>query len=270
MAEKEIAEGPIAFLVDGDNANSDMVGEMLNEASKYGSVIIRRVYGDWSSPQMACWKKKLHEFALLPSMVIPNRSGKNATDIGLVIDAMDIMHKHVVKGFCIVSSDSDFTYLAMKIREEGLFVIGMGNERTHPTFQKACDRFIFIENLLPVEEELESEHCPELATEEPKKAERHVPKKGQGPEKALDMLTNAFRNKVGDDGRVNLGNLGEALYRIEPAFDPRTYGKSSLVGLIAALPARFTIEREGLGIWVRMKEDEQSQKSRGKRRPRSK
>ena len=87
MADKQIAEGPIAFLVDGDNANSDMVGEMLNEASKYGSVIIRRVYGDWSSPQMACWKKKLHEFALLPSMVIPNRSGKNATDIGLVIDA---------------------------------------------------------------------------------------------------------------------------------------------------------------------------------------
>ena len=83
MAEKEIAEGPIAFLVDGDNANSDMVGEMRNEASKYGSVIIRRVYGDWSSPQMACWKKKLHEYALLPSMVIPNRSGKNATDMGL-------------------------------------------------------------------------------------------------------------------------------------------------------------------------------------------
>ena len=246
-----------------------MVGEMLNEASKYGSVIIRRVYGDWSSPQMACWKKKLHEFALLPSMVIPNRSGKNATDIGLVIDAMDIMHKHVVKGFCIVSSDSDFAYLAMKIREEGLFVIGMGNERTHPTFQKACDRFIFIENLLPVEEELESEHCPELATEEPKKVEHNVPKKGLSPEKALDMLINAFRNKVGDDGRVNLGNLGEALYRIEPAFDPRTYGKSSLVGLIAALPGRFSIEREGLGIWIRIKED-QSQKSRGKRRPRSK
>ncbi len=270
MAEKEIAEGPIAFLVDGDNANSDMVGEMLNEASKYGSVIIRRVYGDWSSPQMACWKKKLHEFALLPSMVIPNRSGKNATDIGLVIDAMDIMHKHVVKGFCIISSDSDFTYLAMKIREEGLFVIGMGNDKTHPTFQKACDRFIFIENLMPVEEELESEHCPELATEEPKKVERHIPKKGLSPEKALDMLTNAFRNKVGDDGRVNLGNLGEALYRIEPAFDPRTYGKSSLVGLIAALPNRFSIEREGLGIWIRIKVDDESQKGKGKRRPRPK
>ncbi|HEX9430561.1 MAG TPA: NYN domain-containing protein, partial [Candidatus Bathyarchaeia archaeon] len=130
-------EIPLAFIVDGDNASAKLIGEMLAEASKYGSVVIRRVYGDWTSTQMSAWKQTLQNFALVPEQQFANISGKNATDSAMIIDAMDILHGGVVKGFCIVSSDSDFTRLATRIREDGLFVMGIGESKTPEAFRRA-------------------------------------------------------------------------------------------------------------------------------------
>src|SRR3989454_9039610 len=138
---------PIAFLGDGDNVNTELLPEMLAEASKYGSVLVRRVYGDWTSPQMNRWKRVLQEHGLVPVQQFANVSGKNATDSAMIIDAMDILHSKLVKGFCLVSSDSDYTRLATRIREAGLFVMGIGEPKTPQAFRQACHVFVSTENL---------------------------------------------------------------------------------------------------------------------------
>jgi uncharacterized LabA/DUF88 family protein len=240
----------LAFLVDGDNASATMIEDMLAEASKYGSVIIRRVYGNWTaSGQVNTWKTKLKEYALSPYQQFPNISNrhvtKNATDIALIIDAMDILHDGIVKGFVIVSSDSDYTSLAIKIREHGLFVIGMGRKETHDSFRRACDIFVSTENLgKEPEEEKETHHAP-----------RGHGRTRKGPRDAIDILTKAFEYAVNDDGRALNGDIGAALRRLDPAFDTRTYGKASLLNLIDELDDVFEVERADHGaIYVRKKD----------------
>src|SRR5208282_303462 len=139
---------PLAFLVDGDNASAGLVGEMLAEAAKYGSVEIRRVYGDWASGKLSSWRPTVQEHALVPIQQFTAVSGKNATDSALIIDAMDILHSGRVRGFCIVSSDSDFTRLATRLRESGMFVVGIGRAQTPAAFRNACNVFVATENLL--------------------------------------------------------------------------------------------------------------------------
>lgn len=245
MDEKRIEDRQLAFLVDGDNASSTMIEEMLAEASKYGSVIIRRVYGNWTaSGQVNTWKTKLKEYALTPYQQFPNISNrhitKNATDIALIIDAMDILHDGIVKGFVIVSSDSDYTSLAIKIREHGLFVIGIGKKDTHDSFRRACDVFVSTENLGKEE------------FEEKEKSKPAAPRKQRPARDALDILNRAFEYAVNDDGRALNGDIGAALRRLDPAFDTRTYGKSSLLNLIDELDDVFEVERSERGaIYVR-------------------
>lgn len=248
MDEKRIEDRQLAFLVDGDNASATLIEEMLAEASKYGSIIIRRVYGNWTaSGQVNTWKTKLKEYALTPYQQFPNISNrhvtKNATDIALIIDAMDILHDGIVKGFVIVSSDSDYTSLAIKIREHGLFVIGMGKKETHDSFRRACDVFVSTENL---GKEVEEEY-----KETPQAPKGHArPKKA--PRDAVDILTRAFEYAVNDDGRALNGDIGAALRRLDPAFDTRTYGKQSLLNLIDELDDLFEVERSDRGaIYVR-------------------
>src|SRR6186713_1946343 len=142
----------IALLVDGDNAQSKLLNLVLEEASKYGKVTIRRVYGDWTTPHMNSWKSQLNEMAFNPIQKFSYTAGKNSTDSALIIDAMDILHDSLVDGFCIVSSDSDYTGLAKRIREDGVFVMGIGEKKTPSAFVKSCEIFTFIENLIPVEE----------------------------------------------------------------------------------------------------------------------
>lgn len=249
MDEKRIEDRQLAFLVDGDNASATMIEDMLAEASKYGSVIIRRVYGNWTAGgQVNTWKTKLKDYALTPYQQFPNISNrhvtKNATDIALIIDAMDILHDGIVKGFVIVSSDSDYTSLAIKIREHGLFVIGIGKKETHDSFRRACDVFVTTENLGKEPEEFE-----EKERDRPKgpRKQRHV-------RDALELLNRAFEHAVNDDGRALNGDIGAALRRLDPAFDTRTYGKSSLLNLIEELDDVFEVERFDRGaIYVRRK-----------------
>ena len=252
MDEKRIEDRQLAFLVDGDNASATFIEDMLAEASKYGSVIIRRVYGNWTAGgQVNTWKTKLKEYALTPYQQFPNISNrhvtKNATDIALIIDAMDILHDGIVKGFVIVSSDSDYTSLAIKIREHGLFVIGIGKKETHDSFRRACDVFVSTENLGKEPDEADGE-------EEKTKNRSQGQRKQRQVRDALELLNRAFDSAVNDDGRALNGDIGAALRRLDPGFDTRTYGKSSLLNLIEELDDVFEVERFDRGaIYVQRK-----------------
>ena len=235
--EDSSGQRPLAFLVDGENATASLAAEMLAEASRYGTVIIRKVYGDWSSPRMNAWRDVLGEHALVAVQQFPNISGKNAIDIALIVDAMDMLHGGVVMGFCLASSDSDYTRLATRIREAGLFAMGIGNERTPESLRNACDVFVVTKNLAP----LESPAAPARGKRSTEEAARGRPP----PKDAVQILEKAFANVVGDHGLAYMSLLAETLRRLDPGFDPRTYGKSKLVDLIEALPDTFTVERRG-------------------------
>jgi uncharacterized LabA/DUF88 family protein len=169
----------LAVLIDGDNAQAKLIKEILEEVSKYGKATIRRIYGDWTTPHMNSWKEIINQYSINPIQKFSYASGKNSTDSALIIDAMDILHSESAEGFCIVSSDSDYTGLAKRIREEGLFVMGIGRKTTPISFVNSCEIFTFSENLvvqiLPVAEP--------AAIPEPKTAPKRSPRKATGKQK---------------------------------------------------------------------------------------
>jgi len=237
---------PIAFLVDGDNASAGLVGEMLAEAAKYGSVEIRRVYGDWASGKLTSWRPTVQQHALVPVQQFTAVSGKNATDSALIIDAMDILHSERVRGFCIVSSDSDFTRLATRLRESGMFVIGIGRAQTPPAFRNACNVFVATENLIGTRENVQQ---PVRAKKPPAVAALNAPAPVEaagdtrGATEAFELIDKAFDSVVGEDGYCHLAELGNALLKLDPAFDPRTFGKSKLGDLLEAIPGKYELQR---------------------------
>lgn len=243
--EASTAQRALAFLVDGDNASAAFLSDMLDEASKYGALIIRKVYGDWTSGRMKSWKEVLQEHALTPMQQFANVKGKNATDSAMIIDAMDILHSKLIDGFCIVSSDSDYTRLATRIREAGLFVVGIGEPKTPASFRRACHVFVSTENL-------------RLAQVRPVEHERPTKESEQSANEAMKILERAFDNVVRDDGLAVMAELGEALRRLDSAFDSRTYGYAKLLDLIQAVPDVFVVERRkelGPGaVYVRKKQ----------------
>lgn len=262
------ADRLLAFLVDGDNAIAALVGEMLEEASKYGTLIIRRVYGDWTSPSLQSWRAVLQEHALDPEQQFSNVAGKNATDSALIIDAMDILHRGVVRGFCIVSSDSDYTRLAKRIREEGFFVMGIGRAATPAAFRNACHVFVSTENLAPSAETTPATSVPKPLPQAPGTGSRKGPTPGVPrmtaaatpklpPGEAIPLLRKAFDAVMGEDGRALLATLGNTLQKLDPAFDARTYGRPGLSSLLEGLPEIFVLEKSkehGPGvIHVRLK-----------------
>jgi NYN domain/OST-HTH/LOTUS domain len=250
----EDTERPLALLVDGDNATAALIGEVLEETSKYGIAIIRRVYGDWTSPQLSSWKQVLQSHALSPSQQFSNVSGKNATDSSLIIEAMDILHGGRVRGFCIVSSDSDYTRLATRVREEGMFVMGVGRANTPAAFRNACHVFVALENLSrkgggPVEAEIEGVDReievgrPQGKSVGPVRRRPVSLAKKPAAAEALDILARGYETAAREDGWAHLGRLGAALLKLDPAFDPRTFGYTRLSQLIQALPQEFEIQR---------------------------
>ncbi len=208
------------MLVDGDNAQPSMIEHILAEVAKYGVVTTRRIYGDWTTPQMSGWKESLNSYAVQPMQQFRYTVGKNATDSALIIDAMDLLHAGTVGGFCIVSSDSDYTRLATRIREQGLFVMGVGRSGTPKAFVTACEVFVYTENLSP--QENRNEQIAELASSE-----------WTGTVvRALEMATQ-------DDGWAFLGVVGNKLRQLDPAFDARSYGHKQLSLLIKSRPDLF-------------------------------
>jgi hypothetical protein len=239
----------IAVLIDGDNAQPSLIREMLAEVSKFGRITIRRIYGDWTTSNMNGWKESLQSNAIQPVQQFRYTVGKNATDSAMIIDALDILYSKVVDGFCLVSSDSDYTRLAMRIREEGLFVMGIGRKLTPQAFRNACEMFVFAENLSPQTQVTQTPAPP--ASHQLKSAESTL---ASDP---LPTLKKAVEISAQEDGWAFLGLLGNKIRSIDPSFDSRTYGFPGLQSLIASYPAQFELKeiKQELGslVYVRLK-----------------
>lgn len=268
-------QAQLAVLIDADNANAKRIDGLLAEVAKYGRATTKRAYGDWTTQNLGSWKQTLARHAIQPMQQFSNTKGKNSTDSALIIDAMDLLYTERFDGFCIVSSDSDFTRLASRIRESGLTVYGFGERKTPQPFVRACDRFIFVEVLRDGEPDTPAEAPP------PRNAERAVPPPGRGkpvpsapaqPNNARPPVKPAEGTSSGDerpargapiddpallgplraavadagdeDGWVGLGAVGSLLSKRMPEFDPRNYGRKKLSDLIAAIPL-FEVEERG-------------------------
>ena len=216
----------IAILVDGDNARAKLMKPILEEVSKYGKVTIRRIYGDWTLPYMNMWKDTLNDLSFNPIQKFSYTTGKNSTDTSLIIDAMDILHDKIVDGFCIVSSDSDYTGLAKRIREEGIFVMGIGEKKTPNAFVQSCEIFTYCENIMP---DIEKEK------QQGKNAQAKV-KKTQLPSVDLDLINKAYEMSLSEGSETHISHVGSNLRKINPSFDPRAYGFKNLTQLFENLP----------------------------------
>lgn len=223
----------MALLIDGDNAQACLIGEMLAETARHGAIIVRRIYGDWTTPQMAKWKETIHAHAIRPQQQFPHTCRKNATDSALIIDALDLLHRGTVRGFCIVSTDSDFTSLAIRIREEGLFVMGIGRPETPKSFVQACEVFVHTTDLAPKNEE------PEKAVpKEDNKEKKKAPKKEPEPS-WIPAVRNAIMAAPRKDGWADLGTVGHYVHKNHPAFDPQAFGYKTFSNLVASRPNLF-------------------------------
>jgi uncharacterized LabA/DUF88 family protein len=243
----------IAMLIDGDNAQPSLISNMLAEASKYGLVIIRRIYGDWTTANMNGWKDTLQSYAIQPIQQFRYTIGKNATDSAMIIDAMDTLYEKSVDGFCLVSSDSDYTRLATRIREKGIFVMGIGKKNTPRAFVNACDVFVFAENLQP------ETAAPQRRTDTKKSNGSSTAEAEQPSSEPLPLLKRAFDLAVQDDGWAFLGVMGSHVRQLDPSFDPRSYGYKQLSGLVKAYTRVFELKmgKKGDGtfnVYVRLKE----------------
>ncbi|WP_167608393.1 NYN domain-containing protein [Maribellus sediminis] len=224
----------LAVLIDGDNIPSAYVKEMMEEIAKYGNPTIKRIYGDWTKPFLAKWKNLLLENAITPIQQYGYTSGKNATDSAMIIDAMDILYSGQVNGFCLVSSDSDFTRLATRLREAGMKVIGLGEKKTPDPFIVACDRFIYIEILKKNEEESESTSAKPKAKEK-REYDKITPK-------VVRLISSTIYDLADEDGWAFLGDVGSLLQKKQPNFDSRNYGFEKLTPLINSI-GKFEIDQ---------------------------
>ncbi len=233
----------LAVLIDADNTSPKYTKAIFDEIATLGEASVRRCYGDFSSQQMAGWNKVQAEFGLVPHHQPANTVGKNASDIALVIDAMDLLHSGRFDGFVLVSSDSDFTRLASRIREQGLDVYGMGQMKTPEAFRKACKRFIFLENLEGGPEPTESRSARQPA--------RKSPSPARDLNHARDLILKAMDAIDQDDDWYALGPLGQFITAANPDFDTRSYGKRKLSDLVASLKILETKRGDGNQILVR-------------------
>ena len=251
----------LAVLIDADNAPRSALGDVMAEVAVYGTPTIKRIYGDWTTPNLASWKPLLLENAITPVQQYGYTTGKNSTDSAMIIDAMDILYTGQVDGFVLVSSDSDFTRLAIRLREAGKKVYGMGEKKTPNPFIVACDKFVYIE---VIRSAAQQERAEEAAREEPKEppkpARRAARKKGaeaapapapeaeppsRVPKEIITLLADSVEMLADEDGYAPLGEVANLLVRKKRDFDPRNFGFSKLSKLVKALP-RFEVDvREG-------------------------
>lgn len=222
----------LAVLIDGDNITSAYVTEMMGEIAKYGNPTIKRIYGDWTSPHLSKWKTPLLENAITPIQQYAYTSGKNATDSAMIIDAMDILYRGKVDGFCLVSSDSDFTKLATRLREAGMQVIGIGEKKTPNPFIVACDKFIYIEILRKKSEKKGSVSQKDNLKDSFDKI----------TVKVIKLISSTISDLSDEDGWAFLGDVGSLLQKKQPNFDSRNYGFDKLTPLITSV-GKFEVEQ---------------------------
>jgi uncharacterized LabA/DUF88 family protein len=239
----------LAVLIDGDNIPSMYVKEMMEEIAKYGNPTIKRIYGDWTKPHLSKWKNVLLENAITPIQQYGYTTGKNATDSAMIIDAMDILYSGKVNGFCLVSSDSDFTRLATRLRETGMQVIGIGEKKTPNPFIVACDKFVYIEILKNRPDKKEN-------NDEKTSAKESVDKISA---KEIKLIETSISDLSDEEGWAFLGDVGSLIQKKQPNFDSRNYGFQKLTPLINSIGAFEIEQRENPGsryklIYVKNKE----------------
>lgn len=237
----------IAVLIDGDNAQPKILKEILEEVAKYGKATIRRIYGDWTTDQMNGWKDLINQYSFSPIQKFSYTTGKNSTDSSLIIDAMDILHERDIDGFCIVSSDSDYTGLAKRIREQGIFVMGIGRKNTPNAFVQSCEIFTFTENItLSTDKEQKKNDQTKKAVnnkENPKTSDKETKKASID----MDVIDKAFEISSGEDEQVYISQMGVNLRKINPSFDPRAFGFKNLTLLFQSLSDYEVFKKENNG-----------------------
>ena len=229
----------IAVLIDGDNAQPKLIKAILEEVSKYGKATIRRIYGDWTTQQMNGWKETINQYSISPVQKFSYTTGKNSTDSSLIIDAMDILHGKNIDGFCIVSSDSDYTGLAKRIREEGLFVMGIGEKKTPNAFVQSCEIFTFTENIAG-----DMPRPVLVNTAKQAKAEKVV--STNTPD--LSIIDKAFDISTNEEEETYISTVGLNLRKIDPSFDPRTFGFKNLTSLFESIKKYQVVKNEVNGL----------------------
>ena len=248
----------LAVLIDADNISHHNIQDMMEELARYGNATIKRIYGDWTRPNLGGWKNLLLDYAITPVQQFGYTTGKNATDSAMIIDAMDILYSERADAFCLVSSDSDFTRLATRLREAGMTVYGIGEQKTPNSFIAACDRFIYLEILE------EPAHEDDLSTPQEQKQTRHP--SGSNKKKTIrkignevvKLITSTIRDVEDENGWAYLGEVGSLLLKKQPSFDSRNYGFEKLTPMIKSI-GLFEIDvREGAHssskhIYIRIK-----------------
>jgi hypothetical protein len=232
----------LAVLIDADNTSPKFATAIFEEVASFGEASVRRIYGDFASPQLGGWNKVLMEHGLNPQQSPAYTTGKNSSDIALVIDAMDLLHTGRFQGFVLVSSDSDFTSLASRIREQGLDVYGIGQKKTPDAFRRACKRFIFVENLGTdaVEQAVQSD-----ASQPAPRSNGDGGNVKEQPSKVVPLVIQAMNSIDPDGDWYSLGQLGQYMVSAHPEFDPRTYGSAKLSDLLRK-SGRFEVaQRQG-------------------------
>ena len=242
----------LAVLIDADNISPKVAKDVFEELAGYGTLTVKRAYGDWTTTQLNGWKEQLHSYAIAPMQQFAYTVGKNSTDSALIIDAMDLLYAGHLDGFVIVSSDSDFTRLATRLRESGMTVYGLGAKKTPRAFRDACDKFTFLEVLRADASETTA---PETATPEASETASPEPVRDKG--NLQSMLVKALNKTATDDDWSALGSLGSHLNRTDPSFDSRTYGFAKLSDLVKDQPfleTKTVKSDSGQGqLWVRPK-----------------
>lgn len=227
----------IAVLIDADNVSDKYIKYIFDEISNHGTPTYKRIYADWTKPQLSSWKAVLLNYSISPIQQYSYTTGKNATDASLIIDAMDILYSKNVDGFCIVSSDSDFTRLASRLREAGMYVVGMGEKKTPAPFIAACEKFKYLEVLAEIPESTEEASVKKAAgSKEAKESMANIKEITKFIQKIINDISN-------EDGWAHLGEVGNRLAKRYPDFDARNYGHSKLSQLIASLK-EFELQRQ--------------------------
>jgi len=237
------SEKKIAVLIDAENAQFSVLGAVLSELSKHGHIVVKKAYGDWSSIHLRNWKQPLNELAINPVQQFSYTQGKNSSDAAMIIDAMDLLYSNKFDAFALISSDSDFTKLASRLRESQIYVFGVGEQKTPLAFRNACDDFIYTEVLRDLE--ADEDRSPDSTSVEPPKAQKSRQELCCDT-RLLNILRNSIREYADDDGWAPLANCGGLIKRQYPDFDSRTYGYPTLTKLIEATEL-FEVDRRQSG-----------------------
>lgn len=238
MAINTESNATLAVLIDADNAQASIIENLLSEVAKFGVASVKRIYGDWTTPNLGQWKNTLLEHSIQPIQQFRYTTGKNATDSAMIIDAMDLLYTNTFDGFCIVSSDSDFTRLASRIREAGKRVYGFGEKKTPQPFVAACDRFIFTEIFTVADKEEPEKKLPSS--------------KLRQDAKLVKLFRDAIEASSNEEGWANLGPVGSNIVKNAPEFDPRNYGYSKLSSLATAIDL-FETKKDSTHLLLRNK-----------------